>query len=266
MYKSFILPHFDYCDIIYDNCSQYLSDRLEALHLEGIRTIVGSVKGTSHCKLYQESGYTTLKERRRRHKLIFFFKIVSGACPMYLTERCPPLITTINPYHRRRPLDRYIPQCKTDLYKSSFFPDATKLYNNLPEDIKTALSISKLKHFLSQDDQNVPLYYYSSESRSKEISHTRLRLGMSNLNYDLYRRHLIDDPACECGATAETAEHFLLHCRNYNQQRQATIHNIPNHLVEINSLLKGNDIISYEENKIIFTIVQDFIEISDRFN
>ena len=31
MYKAFILPHFDYADIIYDNCTQHLSEQLEEL-------------------------------------------------------------------------------------------------------------------------------------------------------------------------------------------------------------------------------------------
>eukprot|EP00916_Digyalum_oweni_P006721 GHVL01011503.1.p1 GENE.GHVL01011503.1~~GHVL01011503.1.p1 ORF type:complete len:354 (+),score=16.94 GHVL01011503.1:1058-2119(+) len=70
MYKSFVLPHFDYADIIWDNCTEYWSTALEKLHLEAIRTIIGGVRGTSHDKLYKESGFCNLKERRSRHKLI----------------------------------------------------------------------------------------------------------------------------------------------------------------------------------------------------
>ena len=264
MYKSFILPHFDYCDIIYDNCTQYLSDKLENLHLEAIRTIVGAVRGTSHQKLYEESGFTSLGERRKRHKLIFFHKIVHNACPSYLSERCPPLVAQINHYHRRRPLERHIPRCRTDLYSKSFFPEATRLYNELPDDVKTIPSIGSLKHFLNQSDPIVPLYYYG-DNRSKEIWHTRLRLGMSDLNYDLFRRHLVDDPACSCGYISETAEHFLMHCTNHTQQRAATIGNLPGYLFFIDILLKGNTNMNNEQNKAVFDIVQDFIELTGRF-
>ena len=264
MYKSFILPHFDYCDIIYDNCTQYLSDKLENLHLEAIRTIVGAVRGTSHQKLYEESGFTSLGERRKRHKLIFFHKIVHNACPSYLSERCPPLVAQINHYHRRRPLERHIPRCRTDLYSKSFFPEATRLYNELPDDVKTIPSIGNLKHFLNQSDPIVPLYYYG-DNRSKEIWHTRLRLGMSDLNYDLFRRHLVDDPACSCGYISETAEHFLMHCTNHTQQRAATIGNLPGYLFFIDILLKGNTNMNNEQNKAVFDIVQDFIELTGRF-
>ena len=62
MYKSYILPHFDYCDTIWDNCNALLSDELEKLNLDAIRTIIGAVRGTSHDKLYKESGILPLIE------------------------------------------------------------------------------------------------------------------------------------------------------------------------------------------------------------
>ena len=70
MSKSFILPLFDYADIIWDNCTVVQFNSLENLHLEALRIITDSVRGTSHQKLYNESGFCTLKERRKRHKLI----------------------------------------------------------------------------------------------------------------------------------------------------------------------------------------------------
>ena len=51
---------------------------LENLHLEGVRIIWGAGWGTSQQKLYEESGFCTLKEIRRRHKLILFHKMVNG--------------------------------------------------------------------------------------------------------------------------------------------------------------------------------------------
>ena len=39
MYKSFILPYFDHADVTWDNCMTRLSEELEHLHLDAIRTI-----------------------------------------------------------------------------------------------------------------------------------------------------------------------------------------------------------------------------------
>ena len=99
MYKSFILPLFDYADIVWDNCTDTQSKMLENLHLEAIRIIIGGIRGTSHQKLYEESGFCTLKERRKRHKLLMFHKMILGLCPQYLSNLLPPLVAHINPYH-----------------------------------------------------------------------------------------------------------------------------------------------------------------------
>ena len=76
--KSFILPHFDYCDTVWDKCTLTLTDKLEKLNLVVIRTIIGAVRGISHFKLFQESRILPLTEQKRRHKLIIYFKIVKG--------------------------------------------------------------------------------------------------------------------------------------------------------------------------------------------
>ena len=90
MYKLFILPLFDYADIVWDNCTDTQSKMLENLHLEAIRIIIGGIRGISHEKLYKESGFCTLKERRKRHKLLMFHKMILGLCPQYISDLLPP--------------------------------------------------------------------------------------------------------------------------------------------------------------------------------
>ena len=75
MYKSYILPILDYADVIWDNCTDTQANTLEQLQIDALRTITGSVRGTSHASLYIETGFIPLKERRQRHKLILCFKI-----------------------------------------------------------------------------------------------------------------------------------------------------------------------------------------------
>ena len=126
------MPHLDYADVVWDNCTDRMSNELEALHLDAIRTITGAVRGTSHNKLYYESGLVSLKERRRRHKLTMYFKIVNNLAPTYINKYLPPLVSSLNPYHRRNPLERQVPQFKTSLYEESFFVSTTYQWNELP--------------------------------------------------------------------------------------------------------------------------------------
>ena len=107
---------------MWNNCTATQANELESIQLEALRTITGCVRGTSHEKLYKESGFITLQERRERHKLIIFFKIVQGLLPNYLNTYLPPLVTDLKPYHRRRSLERQVPDSRTELYGNSFFP------------------------------------------------------------------------------------------------------------------------------------------------
>ena len=159
MYKSFILPVLDYGDIIWDNCTEILSNKLEEVQLDALRTISGSVRGTSHAKLYHETGFIPLKERRKRHKLLLFFKFVNNMLPAHINRKFPELVSDTNPYHRRRPNDRTIPFSRTTLYQNSYFPSATTCWNELPEHVQTYTSIGRFKKYLTRLDHIVPTYF-----------------------------------------------------------------------------------------------------------
>ena len=115
---------------------------------------------------------------------------------MHLDPSCQMRVT--NPYHRRRPHERVIPAHKTELYVNSFIPSTTQLWNTLPQTIKTNPSVSLLRKYLSTNDTMIPIYYYFG-TRKEHVKHCRLRLAISDLNYDLFRRHLLEDPTCSCG-------------------------------------------------------------------
>lgn len=265
MYKAFILPHFDYADVIWDNCNAMLAVELEKMHLDAIRTIIGAVRGTSHQKLYNESGFTTLQERRRKHKLIVYFKLVNGLAPVYLLDYLPSLISAVNPYHRRKPYDRQMFRCRTELYKHSFFPSATSLWNELPDHIKQTNSIGCFKRFLSRDDPLIPPYVYS-KVRKAEIIHCKLRLEISDLNADMFKRHLTNDVFCRCGFHVENCEHFLFDCPLYTNVRATTIDTLPdNNNITVLCAMYGNSDKSLAENTALFYQIQKFILDSKRF-
>ena len=65
IYKSFIRPHLDYGDVIYDQPNnQVFSNKLEAVQYNAALAITGVIRGTSRIKVYQELGLESLKSRR----------------------------------------------------------------------------------------------------------------------------------------------------------------------------------------------------------
>ena len=260
--KHHPLDYFDYGDVVWDNCTGILSENLEQLHLDALRTIIGSVRGTSHEKLYVESGFIPLKERRERHKLILYFKIVKGMVPDYLVQLLPNLVSDLNPYHRRNPLERRTIFCRTELYKDSFFPSTTVLWNTLPDSAKRPDSLSLFKRYLRCDDHVVSPYYYVG-NREAQVVHCKLRLNMSDLNYHLYLRYLSDNRSCPCGNEREDTRHYLKFCPLFQLQR--TTHLQPYLHCTVQELLKGNPRLSSSDNENIFRAVQSFITATGRF-
>ena len=71
IYKSFIRPHIDYGDIVYDqDYNNNFHEKLESIQYNASLAITGAIRGTSRDKLYQELGFESLKNRRWYRKLI----------------------------------------------------------------------------------------------------------------------------------------------------------------------------------------------------
>ena len=70
IYKSFVRPHLDYGDILYDKPNnEHFQNKLEKVQYRACPAITGAIQGTSRTKLYDELG---LHSRRWCNKLIFF--------------------------------------------------------------------------------------------------------------------------------------------------------------------------------------------------
>ena len=64
IYKSFIRPHLDYADVIFDKPSNAtFSNRIESSHNKAALVITGTIRGTCKEKLHQELEFETMKEK-----------------------------------------------------------------------------------------------------------------------------------------------------------------------------------------------------------
>ena len=75
IYKSFIRPHLDYGDVIYDRpLNESLSNRIESVQNKAALAITRAIQGSSRKKLYQELGLEHLHQRRWTRRLCLFYK------------------------------------------------------------------------------------------------------------------------------------------------------------------------------------------------
>ena len=216
MYKTIIRPVLDYGDIIYDSCLKSESDVLEKFQRKCALVCSGAFKITSHEKLLKELGWSKLESRRSMHRLTLFYKIANSLTPSYLQQTCRLIPHNTNNYRLRRNNSFLVPFIRKEIFSKSYFPKTIREWNNMSNEIKASGSLnifkSKLKEIYEPNKSN-PLFGYG-HGWSK-INHCRIRLGLSHLQNQLFKYHLIESPFCEqieCNNIQETPKHFFLEC------------------------------------------------------
>ena len=160
IYKSFIRPHLDYGDIVYDQPSNdAFSNKLETVRYNAALAIMRAVKGTSREKLYQELGLEYLHQRRWMRRFCLFYKVVSTKLTAFIYDTIPPVSQS-----QRHPNTFNSISCRTEYFKNSFLPYVIGEWNIL---IFIRPSASKV-------------YIINVAIDIKLI--TRLRLGFSHLH------------------------------------------------------------------------------------
>lgn len=232
------------------------------IHNEAGRIVSGATKLCSIEKLFAELGWETLQERRTKHKLVIFYKIVNGLTPEYLADLLPPLVGENNPYSLRNANDIQSIRARTNLFFNSFFPSTIRAWNSLPQDIKDATTVAAFKHRLDRN-RRTPPNYYNAGCRTGQILHARLRMECSSLNSHLYSKHIVPSPSCVCGEL-ESPHHYLFHCPNFTNVRNTYLSDYL-YTHSIQELLHGKITATQEENEIMFCHVQEFLVKSKRF-
>ena len=121
-YKSFVRPHLDYGDLIYDQPNnESFCQQIESVQYNASLAITGAIKGTFRLKLYNEVGLESPKFRRLFRKLCTFYKIKSTGLPSYLYD----LIPKSSHMYNTRLIEDVATLCsRNDISKYLFFPSA----------------------------------------------------------------------------------------------------------------------------------------------
>ena len=131
MYKTFVRPHLDYCDIIYheppkiDGQETTLTapmEEVERIQYKAALAVTGAWQGSNRSKLFDERGWDPLTYRRISHSRIMLFKIVNRLIPYYLGEKLPP---AKNPFPDEPIVIFREFRTRTERFAKSFFANIT---------------------------------------------------------------------------------------------------------------------------------------------
>jgi len=160
-----------------------------------------------------------LSVRREKIKLSLHYNIVSVQSPDDLQSLVPITVSQTrdfpgqtNNYNLRNSRNPTIPPCRLRFYHGSFFPSTTRLWNNLPTDLRNFLCQQMFKYELRKvhaTPEKTP-FYFSTGIRLANILHARLRQKYSSLKYDLFRCNLVASCNCDCGNYIESVDYYFL--------------------------------------------------------
>ena len=147
IYKAFILPHLEYCAPVLVELSSGLSKKLELTNQYAIRTLLNMAKSTSYSTLLDYVGLKTLEHRRYSYALCLFYKCLYNMGPNNIREM---FLFRINKYDLRGFCKLDQPTYYTRFMHRSYHYVSTRLWNNLPDYVRKALSLKIFKSMLDE--------------------------------------------------------------------------------------------------------------------
>ena len=75
------MPHFDYCCVIWGNCSAYLEDKFTKIQKRAARLILGRDFSTPSAFLFSELKWMPFPDRVIYQKALHMYKTLHGCAP-----------------------------------------------------------------------------------------------------------------------------------------------------------------------------------------
>ncbi|MFZ2540040.1 MAG: reverse transcriptase domain-containing protein, partial [Oscillospiraceae bacterium] len=278
LYKSMIMPLFDYGSVIYDNMSLFDVNKLERLQRRAAIICTGAQPRTETMKLLNDLGWQPLHVRRKKLKMLYLYKIHILATPLYLKDVVGQLYGDRIPRNTRYNQGSKIPffRCRTTKFKKSFFPSSISEWNDLNCEFDVLESLSKFRKYLNikfEYDNRFIDYNMITGTGTKIV--TQMRLGLSDLKGQLFSYNLEENPFCtHCLTEIESVAHFFLKCGKYVEERKVFLYKLSlfipnidqycnNDLIHI--CLNGDYNLDFDSNVNIIINTAKFVCCSNRF-
>ena len=141
-YKSFILPLFDYCDVVWYSCTKEEASSLERLQTYAAKIILRLSKHSSATSARKLLGLSTLSSRRKYHLAQHTYSTICGRHPEYLKKLFAPVTDLHNHFTRHASKGNIrLPPPKSNFGKKAFSFCGSTIWSSLPTEARKADSI-----------------------------------------------------------------------------------------------------------------------------
>ena len=146
--ETYILSLFNYCDVLFQNMSGRLSNKIQRVQNSCMRYVFGLRKYDHISSAYEKNKTLNMENRRKLHALILMHKISIGEAPEYLSEKIVRH-HDLHDYNTRGRENIAVQRVNTSIRSNTFFISTSKLYNEIipifNEGISTQLPVSSFK-------------------------------------------------------------------------------------------------------------------------
>ena len=128
LYNTLILPYFNYCRLVWNNCSITLKTSLQKLQNRAARIITGDTYDIRSKEILEKLGWKTLEKRRENKLKKYMRKIVEGDCPETISNLFKKCDNPNYNLRRKGKLPR-LSKPNTNAMKRSFSYKRAKVWN-----------------------------------------------------------------------------------------------------------------------------------------
>lgn len=145
IYNSFIASNFNYCPIVWHFCSVASTNKMEKIQERALRFIHNDFQSSTDALLAM-SGTSPLHIKRMKLMACEVYKIVNDLSPQYIRDL---INIKVSQYNFRSEHQASLPQVNSSRYGlKSFRYEAARIWNSLPNNIRTAESFCQFKRLI----------------------------------------------------------------------------------------------------------------------
>ena len=152
LYNSLVLPYFDYCSPLWDNCGSMLKEKLQKLQNRAARIMTGANYVVRSADLLRGMSRKNLNDRHKMNKMnksVLMFKILNNHSAPNLKNKFIARETNLRNYNlRNADVNLSVPKPRTDYLKKSLGYSGAVLWNSLPMHAKRTESLNVFKNLI----------------------------------------------------------------------------------------------------------------------
>ena len=143
IYKSLILPNFDYYSAVWGCIGSGLTRKLQKLQNRAARVMTGSSYDIRSAQILSDLDWPNLAQRRANHLEKLIFKTMNNQVPEYISEKFLFKKSIHNHNLRGSEHNNFIPRPNTEALKKAFSCRGAISWNGLSAEAKQATSFAQ---------------------------------------------------------------------------------------------------------------------------